>query len=42
MQSHNLTKKSPKRKRRFTKDQPVSEANKRGVKQMLSRRARKV
>jgi ribosomal protein L35 len=42
MQSHNLTKKSPKRKRRFTKDQPVSEANTRGVKQMLGRRARKV
>ena len=27
MQSHNLEKKSPKRKRRFSKDQPVSEAN---------------
>jgi ribosomal protein L35 len=41
MQSHNLTKKTPKRKRRFSKDQPVAEANERAVKQMLGRRARR-
>ncbi|HEU5278492.1 MAG TPA: 50S ribosomal protein L35 [Gaiellaceae bacterium] len=41
MQSHNLTKKSPKRKRRFSKDQPVAGANARALKQMLGRRARR-
>jgi large subunit ribosomal protein L35 len=41
MQSHNLTKKTPKRKRRFSKDQPVSETNSRSVKQLLGRRARR-
>jgi large subunit ribosomal protein L35 len=35
MKSHNLTKKSPKRKRRFSKDQPVSPANARALKKMF-------
>jgi large subunit ribosomal protein L35 len=38
MQSHNLEKKSPKRKRRFSKDQPVSEANERAVRGLLGKR----
>jgi large subunit ribosomal protein L35 len=38
MQSHNLTKKSPKRKRRFSKDQPVARANERALKQMFAGR----
>ncbi len=37
MQSHNLTKKSSKRKRRFSKDQPVDRSNERALKQMFSR-----
>jgi large subunit ribosomal protein L35 len=41
MQSHNLTKKTSKRKRRFSKDQPVDESNVRALKQMLGRRARR-
>jgi large subunit ribosomal protein L35 len=41
MQSHNLTKKTPKRKRRFSKDQPVAKANERALKQMLGQRARR-
>ena len=38
MQSHNLEKKSPKRKRRFGKDQPVAEANEPAVRAMLGKR----
>jgi large subunit ribosomal protein L35 len=41
MQSHNLEKKSPKRKRRFGKDQPVSEANERAVRGLLGKRGRR-
>jgi large subunit ribosomal protein L35 len=41
MQSHNLTKKTSKRKRRFTKDQAVAETNERALKQMLGKRARR-
>jgi large subunit ribosomal protein L35 len=41
MQSHNLTKKSPKRKRRFSKDQPVSHANVRELKQMFAGRGKR-
>jgi large subunit ribosomal protein L35 len=41
MKSHNLTKKTSKRKRRFSKDQPVSEANKRAVRQMLAPRGKR-
>jgi large subunit ribosomal protein L35 len=41
MKSHNLTKKSPKRKRRFSKDQPVSHANTREVKQMFAGRGKR-
>jgi large subunit ribosomal protein L35 len=37
MQSHNLTKKTSKRKRRFRKDQPVDRSNERALKQMFSR-----
>jgi len=37
MQSHNLTKKTSKRKRRFSKDQPVDRSNERALKQMFSR-----
>ena len=38
MKSHNLEKKSPKRKRSFGKDQPVSPSNVRSVKRLLGRR----
>ena len=38
MQSHNLEKKSPKRKRRFTQDQPVAESDAKGVKKLLGMR----
>ena len=38
MKSHNLEKKSPKRKRRFGKDQPVSKSNERALRQMLAPR----
>jgi large subunit ribosomal protein L35 len=41
MKSHNLTKKTSKRKRRFSKDQPVAEANVSALKQMLGKRARR-
>jgi len=41
MKSHNLTKKTSKRKRRFSKDQPVAEANVGALKQMLGKRARR-
>ena len=41
MKSHNLTKKSPKRKRRFSKDQPVSPANKRALRQMFAGRGKR-
>jgi large subunit ribosomal protein L35 len=41
MKSHNLTKKSPKRKRRFSKDQPVSQANAREVRQMFAGRGKR-
>jgi large subunit ribosomal protein L35 len=41
MKSHNLTKKTSKVKRRFSKDQPVAKANERALKQMLGRRARR-
>ena len=41
MRSHNLTKKTSKRKQRFSKDQPVAKANEHALKQMLGRRARK-
>ncbi|HEX4519459.1 MAG TPA: bL35 family ribosomal protein [Gaiellaceae bacterium] len=34
-QSHNLEHKSPKRKRAFSKDQPVAEGNDRVVRRML-------
>jgi large subunit ribosomal protein L35 len=35
MQSHNLEKKSPKRKRAFTQDQPLHETNVKEVKKLL-------
>jgi ribosomal protein L35 len=35
MQSHNLTKKSPKRKRRFGKDFAVDESNTKAVEKQL-------
>ena len=38
MQSHNLQKKTPKRKRAFTKDMAVSEADGKNVKRLLGRR----
>jgi len=41
MKSHNLTKKTSKRKQRFSKDQPVAEANVSALKQMLGKRARR-
>ena len=41
MKSHNLTKKTSKRKRRFSKDQPVSESNKRALRQMLASRGKR-
>jgi large subunit ribosomal protein L35 len=37
MKSHNLTKKTSKRKRRFSKDQPVDRSNERALKQMFGR-----
>ena len=39
MRSHNLTKKTSKRKQRFSKDQPVAEANVPALKKMLGKRA---
>jgi ribosomal protein L35 len=41
MQSHNLEKKSSKRKRRFGKDQPVAKANERAVRAMLGKRGQR-
>jgi ribosomal protein L35 len=41
MKSHNLTKKSPKRKRRFDKDQPVSKANAGALREMLAGRGKR-
>jgi large subunit ribosomal protein L35 len=41
MKSHNLTKKTSKVKQRFTKDQPVAEANVPALKQMLGKRSRR-
>ena len=38
MQSHNLEKKSPKRKRRFSKDQPVAGSDANGIKRLLGMR----
>jgi ribosomal protein L35 len=38
MQSHNLEKKSPKRKRRFSVGQPVAEGDSRSVKRLLGLR----
>ncbi len=38
MQSHNLEKKSQKRKRRFGKDQPVAESDTRNVEKQLGLR----
>ena len=38
MASHNLEKKSAKRKRSFRKEHPVSESNVRSVKRLLGRR----
>ena len=39
MQSHNLEKKSAKRKRRFRKDQPVHGADTREVRKLFGRKA---
>jgi large subunit ribosomal protein L35 len=41
MQSHNLTKKTSKRKRGFRKDTPVAEVETRAVRQMLGKRGRR-
>jgi ribosomal protein L35 len=41
MKSHNLTKKTSKRKRAFTKDTPVAEANTRAVRGMLGKRGQR-
>ena len=41
MQSHNLTKKTSKRKRRFSKDQPVAKANERALRQLLAPRGKR-
>jgi len=41
MKSHNLTKKTSKRKRAFTKDTPVAEADTRAVRSMLGKRGRR-
>jgi len=41
MQSHNLTKKTSKRKRRFSKDQPVARADERAIRQMLAPRGKR-
>ncbi len=41
MKSHNLTKKTSKRKRRFSKDQPVAEPDKRALRQMLAPRGKR-
>ena len=41
MQSHNLTKKTSKRKRRFSKDQPVAKADERALRQLLGSKGRR-
>ena len=41
MKSHNLTKKSSKRKRRFDKDQPVAKGNERALREMLAGRGKR-
>ena len=41
MQSHNLTKKTSKRKRGFRKDTPVAAADSGNVKQMLGKRGQR-
>jgi large subunit ribosomal protein L35 len=41
MQSHNLTKKTSKRKRGFRKDTPVSGANARAVRHLLGKRGQR-
>ena len=41
MQSHNLTKKTSKRKRRFSKDQPVAKADEGAIRQLLAPRGRR-
>ena len=41
MRSHNLTKKTSKRKNRFSKDQPVAAADVPAVRGMLSKRGRR-
>jgi large subunit ribosomal protein L35 len=41
MKSHNLTKKTSKRKRRFSKDQPVAEVDAPAVRAMLQKRGRR-
>jgi len=41
MQSHNLTKKTSKRKRRFRKDQPVAVADVPAVRSMLGKRGQR-
>jgi large subunit ribosomal protein L35 len=41
MKSHNLEKKSSKRKRRFGKDQPVARANERAIRQLLGGRGKR-
>jgi large subunit ribosomal protein L35 len=41
MQSHNLTKKTSKRKRRFRKDQPVSGSDVPAVRSMLGKRGQR-
>ena len=37
MKSHLLERKSPKRKRRFSKDDPVAAQDERGIKKLLGR-----
>jgi large subunit ribosomal protein L35 len=41
MQSHNLTKKTAKRKRAFTKDTPVAKSDSRAVRGMLGKRGQR-
>ena len=41
MQSHNLEKKSPKRKRGFSKDNPVAGADTRAVRHLLGKRGQR-
>jgi large subunit ribosomal protein L35 len=41
MQSHNLTKKTSKRKRGFRKDNPVAEVNVRALREMLGGRGKR-